>query len=464
MAGAGWTMIYFLLLLICGAGLWILLNCNVPSLSTLVAELPTIVALGVICLHVEFLLLSWRGEVALLSLALLPALLLGLLSWSCLKGEIRREPNVATERPNWQLWSVLVLLLALQVAVLLPMFQLPLFDWEGRMLWALKARFLEESPTLLAEPFRDPYRLHIHPRYPLLLPWLSAAISRAGGGFQELHYLMLLLTFALLTGWHFFVFLVRRMGLLWAFLVSLILMSSSIWLTAVINAQVEIVLTFFALLALTRLLDWFAHGRWQDLVLTVIFLVGGALTKNEGLLLALVFFVVVMLLALLEMRPNSREVWLFPGLFFLLYLPWLLHLADENYLQQLNGAAILHGVARLSQICASYLSRMSDWPLWHLYWIILPATVIWSLLHWRKTATGEKVVALVWVGYFVGVMGVYILSPWQDISLHISASFDRAFLPLLPCGLILVALWIRSVMPMGAGDGLADKITRKVDQ
>jgi hypothetical protein len=201
-----------------------------------------------------------------------------------------------------------------------------------------------------------------------------------------------------------------------------------------------------------------------------MFLVGGAMTKNEGLLLALVFFAVVMLLALLKMRLNSREAWLFPGLFSVLYLPWLLHLrlipavADENYLQQLNSAALLHGVARLSQIFASYLTRMSDWPLWHIYWFVLPATVVWSLLLWRKSTLGEKVVALVWVGYFVGVTGVYILSPWQDISLHISASFDRAFLPLLPCGLILVALWSQRVMTMGVGDGLADQQTRKVDQ
>jgi hypothetical protein len=463
-------MISLFLLLVCGAGFWTLLNRTVPSLASLVAELPTIIALGIICLHIEFLLLSWRGEVALLNLALLPALLLGLLIWSFFQGKIGREQNEAADRKNWQLRSLLLFLLALQIAALLPMLQLPLFDWEGRMLWALKARFLEESPTVLAEPFRDPYCLHIHPRYPLLLPWLSASITRVGGGFQELHYLMLLLTFALLTGWHFFVFLVRRIGLLSAFLVSLILMSSSIWLTAVINAQVEIVLVFFALLALTRLLDWLEHGRWQDLVLTVMFLVGGAMTKNEGLLLALVFFAVVMLLALLKMRLNSREAWLFPGLFSVLYLPWLLHLrlipavADENYLQQLNSAALLHGVARLSQIFASYLTRMSDWPLWHIYWFVLPATVVWSLLLWRKSTLGEKVVALVWVGYFVGVTGVYILSPWQDISLHISASFDRAFLPLLPCGLILVALWSQRVMTMGVGDGLADQQTRKVDQ
>jgi hypothetical protein len=87
---------------------------------------------------------------------------------------------------------------------------------------------------------------------------------------------------------------------------------------------------------------------------------------------------------------------------------------------------------------------MTDWQLWHLFWVVVPLLVLWSLICWRTLSTEEQFIALVWTGYFCGILLIYMISPWQDISLHIDASFDRVMLPLFPCGLLLLGLWCLS--------------------
>ena len=416
-----------------------------PRLRWHAEDLPTIFGVGAVLLHVEFLLASWGGAVALWHLGIVPTLLLVLLLWRLRKPGSPPSLSQPTMLP-WPLWGGLAFLLGLQIISLLPILNLPLFDWEGRMLWALKARFLEESGGVLSEAFRDPYRLHIHPRYPLLVPWLTSVLARAASGFQELHYLGVVVTFSLLTTWQFYLTLNRYIGWRLALVLGLTLLLSSSWYTATINLQVEVVLAFFLLTAIARILTWLTEGRCEDLVWAAILLAGGAMTKNEGLLLALVVFFAVSIVTLKDQRSKLSSLGILPGIFIPLYLPWVFHqrlipaVSDENYLQQFNLAALYNGVERLPLIVKSLIAQMTDWSLWHLFWLIVPIVVGWSLILWRKVATEERFVALVWVGYLCGILLIYMVSPWQDINLHIDASFNRVILPLFPCGLLLVGL------------------------
>lgn len=437
----------FLLVGVTGWLLLVLLRRGEPLRFSCGSDLPLCFGSGAVLLHLEFLLASWGGAVGLWQLGLVPLLLFVPLCWRWRGPGLKNQGDSALATINWPLWGGVAILLGVQIFILLPTLALPLFDWEGRMLWVLKSRFLEESASVLAEPFRDPYRLHIHPRYPLLVPWLTSVVARAAGGFRELHYLLVILTFALLTTWQLYLALARRLGWRIAMVIGLMLVLSSSWYTAAINHQVEIVLAFFLLAALLRIMEWFAGHRRRDLVLAAILLAGGAMTKNEGLLLALTVCLASGMATIYQERQRLIELGILPGLFFILYLPWFLQqrmipaVADENYLSRLNFSGLQSGLERLPLILRTIGAEMVDWEYWHLFWLIMPLLVLGSLIRWRQIDPARQAVSLVWVGYFCGLLLIYILSPWQDISLHINSSFDRVILPLVPCSLLLLGLW-----------------------
>lgn len=437
------------LLLVWLTGLLLVAVLNAPPLSRRsfsLADLPLAFGAGAVLQHLSFLLWSWRGTVPLWTCATVPALLAAAFCWQANRGRTASLPEHSGRRLSPLAWSGLGSLLLVQALMLLPVVELPLFDWEGRMLWAIKAKFLAADFTVAAEPFRDPYRLHIHPRYPLLVPWLTALSGRASGGFQEWHYLAVVGSFALLTTWQLYRYLARSAGLLVALGCCVVLIATSAWYTATINLQVEVVLAFYLLAALCRLAEWLDTGHWPDLFLAGILLAGAAMTKNEGVLLAACASGA---LAAASWQRGRVVKSLAPAatllvVVLLLILPWLLQLSaipavsDENYLQRLNFTAFAAGAARLPLILRSFAGQMADWALWQLFWLIAPLLVLLSLALWRKITPLVRLAAFVWIGYFSGILVVYVLSPWADIALHVNSSFSRVMLPLLPCSMLLL--------------------------
>ena len=416
--------------------------------SIRLTDLPLAFGVGAVLLHIAFLLMSWWGPVPLWSFVVVPAALGAILFWRQRCRSASPLPGHVGEASSLGVWAALGGLLLVQWLMLVPALDLPLFDWEGRMLWALKAKFLAADFTVSSEPFRDPYRLHIHPRYPLLVPWLTALLGRSGDGFREGHYLAVILTFALLTTWQLYRCLVRTVGWLAALAGSVILIASSCWYTAEINLQVEIVLAFYLLLALCCLIEWLESRQKANLCLAGVLLAGAVMTKNEGILLA---GCVVGALAVVNWYRGQAGKALFVagallGLVLLLTLPWFAQMqaipavSDENYLQRLSIEVFTVDMARLPLTLRNFMMQMADWELWHVFWLVVPPLVLLTLFLWHRVTSALRLVALVWLGYFLGVMAVYVISPWTDIALHIDNSFDRVMLPLLPCGLLLLGL------------------------
>lgn len=437
------------LIILTGALLMTVLRAPVASWRSItLSKLPLAFGAGTVLLHIGFLLLSWLGPVPLWSCGVVPALLATLLGWRQWRGRELSPSESSDDAWPMAAWAGLGGLLLVQLLMLLPVLELPLFDWEGRMLWALKSKFLAAAFTVSSEPFLDPYRLHIHPRYPLLVPWLTALLGRVDGGFREGHYLAVILIFALLTTWQLYYCLVRTAGHRFALVGGGILLASSVWYTAAINLQVEIVLAFYLLSALCCLIVWLETGQGRDLCLAGVMLAGAVMTKNEGVLLAAC--VIVALAVACGYRGAVGKALAAAGsllgVVLLLGLPWFLQrkaipaVSDENYLQRLNVATVLDGVTRLPLIVRSAALQMADWELWQLFWLVVPPLVLLTLLMWRRVMPAPRLVALAWLGYFLGIMAVYLISPWADIALHIENSFDRVMLPLLPCGVLLLGL------------------------
>ncbi len=414
----------------------------------LLAELPLLFGLGAGVLYSFFLLGGWLGPVSLLSLHLFLAAL-GVL-W--LFRRIRNRPPDGRDdtTPGIGKGELLLLggLLGLFLAFVVLTLLLPIFDWEARILWALKAKILTAEPTLSGEVFRDPYRLHIHPRYPLMVPFLSSWMARHQGAFLEWHYQLLIDSFALLTLWQLFLLLLRLTSRTITLILTSVMALTGVWISAQFGSRVETALAFFLLLAVDRLIRWMEAKQAIDLALAGIFLYCGAMTKNEGMLLALCTFLAFFPVALKESgtRAALRAAGLLAGVFVILSAAWFARLveipsvSDERYLDRLGYDVFTSGIARLPQIARAVLARVTDLSRWHLLWLTPLAAAV--TLFRGKCAPDRRLemVAILASLYFAGLLTIYVISPWRDIVLHVEATFDRAALPLLPLFILMIAL------------------------
>ncbi|MFQ5669540.1 MAG: hypothetical protein ACE5HD_03345 [Acidobacteriota bacterium] len=61
----------------------------------------------------------------------------------------------------------------------------PMHHWDERFQWAFKGKILLEEGGLMGPTFQENGRLHLHRRYPLLVPALEAHLARLAGGFAQ---------------------------------------------------------------------------------------------------------------------------------------------------------------------------------------------------------------------------------------------------------------------------------------
>lgn len=410
------------------------------------SEVPTIFGLGAGALYLFFLYGSWFGPVSLFSLYSFLAAL-GCV-WFFYRPVASSGAVVVDQRTADRLENFLLLALAahLILCVFLSL-SLPLPADDTRILWALKAKFLTADPTLSSEVFRDPYRLHIHPRYPLLVPFLASWIARHQGAFLEGHYQFLINLFALLTIAQLYLLLQRLVARKSALLLTLIMVLSGVWMNAQFASSIEIALTFFLLLTVHYLFLWLEKAQTVDLYLAGFFLFTAAMSKNEGLLLVLcatlsLFFVMV---SKGEVKPALRATAILLGVVLLLSAVWFAHLgfippvSDENYLARLSPEFFFGGVSRLPLIAETVLARMIDLRQWHLLWLT-PFLIVAAVVR-NKGIMNQRFLLLVLFAssYLLGIMTIYILSPWRDIAMHINVTGDRVLLPLVPIFILLLA-------------------------
>ncbi|MCC5876380.1 MAG: hypothetical protein JJU11_09210, partial [Candidatus Sumerlaeia bacterium] len=81
------------------------------------------------------------------------------------------------------LYIALLLLIAARFILLTTdALRFPLFTWDGRMTWNLKAILLYHEGAVATEAFLDPLRIHFHRDYPLMLPIAYTGVYQLAGG------------------------------------------------------------------------------------------------------------------------------------------------------------------------------------------------------------------------------------------------------------------------------------------
>lgn len=410
------------------------------------ARFPEAVAAGVVVGHLCFLAGSWLGAVPLWSYLLPTGFLLATII--CRRGGPSPSKPEGDPLTGLAFTGGLAGLVMVQLLLISPSFGMPLFDWDARILWGFKAKLLATDGTLVTEAFRDPYRLHIHPRYPLLVPWLAALC--AGSGDIEGSLRLVVVFFGVLTLWQLCSELQRRHGALVAIALGLVLIGTASWLNALFWLQIEVVLAAFLLMTISRIGRWLENGRPAELFMAALFLAGAVMTKNEGLLLAVLLPMAVLLSARpgggLRTGPGAAGRLALATL--LLSLPWFAHRAaipavsDENYLGQImSGVGWERATARVLEVPRLLAGKLLDVSAWHLFWLVALPLAAWSLWPRRNGDRWRQLLAMVMCGYLASVGIIYLFSPWREIALQIEVSCQRVLLPLLPVGLLLFGHW-----------------------
>ncbi len=341
--------------------------------------------------------------------------------------------------------SFLLIILILLVATA-ALFILPLLDWDTRIIWAFKAKILAAEKTMVSETFRDPYRLHIHPRYPLLAPWQVAFLAQLQGGFREYQIQLVVCLYSLL-GVQLFYQLNRQDGArLKGLLACLFLIFTGSWLEGFFSSSVEMVLCCYFMLSLYMAMRWLETRSFKNLFLTGFFLLCCAATKNEGLLLALCLFLSLAVIVVFQKKGRFALLSL-AGLGIILlalsaiwfwHISWIPPVSDENYFSRLSFPYIFKGLQRLGAISRHIIAHASDLKKWHLLWISFPLLPILAFFKRRFSSPRFLLLFLISLSYLAGILFIYIISPWRDIHLHINVTFDRIMLPMLPVLIMLL--------------------------
>jgi hypothetical protein len=232
----------------------------------------------------------------------------------------------------------------------------PLNAWDAWSIWARKAEVLFFSGSLPTDFFASSAYVFMHPDYPILLPVFESVQFRAMGRIdtQAIHvqfwFILIAFVWAIL-------YLAKRRGtvLEWLPLALAVSIVPAVY-GQLFTAYADIPMALLLALGLLLLGEWLVSRDGRMLALSVLFLVGSANTKNEGLMASIVALAVAGgVTAVGKNRGALRPLGIAAAVFVAGILPWRIWIAAHG----------IHGDIRLRKgLDPSYLAAHADrvWP------------------------------------------------------------------------------------------------------
>jgi hypothetical protein len=190
---------------------------------------------------------------------------------------------------------------------------------------------------------------------------------------------------------------------------------------------------------------WIVRRQRTDLILCGLFTVFAANTKNEGLGLAVILALTIIVLA--ATAPQSRhKVWMDVAIFLAIgllgvgvWISWRSGIphTDENYPARLSWSVLSANANRLGTILSMMASSMANVALWGLLWILLPAI---AALGYRALAqTPARVLWALFLLHLTLYTTIYVITAW-DVQLLLRDSLDRLLMHIAPTAALLIAV------------------------
>jgi len=241
----------------------------------------------------------------------------------------------------------------------------PLLAFDGRAIWAFKAKVVYFEQGIYNEAFLDADRLHAKTRYPLLIPLTEAFIASVSGGFHEPSIKLLFPCFYVSLIWLVGSELCRACDRRYALLCTSLFASLPVFTIyangGAASGYADLPLALYATALATRLFRWLQERSFSNLRPALLFASLTVFTKTEGLALLLVVFLATALAAWLLYGRAMCSQWplLLTALGGLLCLaPWFLYQAklpvvDEDFSKLLTLGNLVGGLNRLPYILRS---------------------------------------------------------------------------------------------------------------
>lgn len=399
------------------------------GLSTLAgASLVIAWSLLMMAFHLPFGILSSVGVLLLAGLA-------GYTEW---RGRLAR---IGAYRPARAEIILALLLLPAATKVLAEVQLLPLTGWDSRIIWGFKAKVLSTEGSVLSPAFTDPYRIHLHPKYPIGVPVLQAYFAALGPADDDRTFKAPIAVFGLVAPillWG----VMRRSarGGFPAVLGPALLAYLPLWVSALEVSLPEVVSGCLCLAAAGLLVRWLDDGDLCWAAWGMLFAVQSALCKQEGMVFLLIYGILVFarLLPRTPPYPSAGTIAVLPvavgicgALSWIALSRYLPIVSTVDYAGiMLNGewtcsAGKLALIFReLGAIAVSPASWGFLFPLAALAAVTSSGRLMW--------------LAFLIAAYVLAFVPVFVLSPWQPLEPHIGIALPRILLQIAPVVVLLI--------------------------
>jgi hypothetical protein len=329
---------------------------------------------------------------------------------------------------------------------------MPLYEWDAFAIWGLKAKvLLHEGLGLKSDYFQNHNLTYSHPEYPLLVPYLMSGACLAGNH-HEFFYKIIFPFFYLAFTCLIYTAARWKLKRAHALFITAIFASTPALVRWSGAGTADMILSFFYAGSIIYLIKFFDDDEFHNLMISVLFSLFSAFTKNEGLPLVMINIAALTIFTStpsLKMKKLKAPV-VYISAFLILYLPWLLFSLKipklhENYLGNITVAKFAANIGRLPLIIHEMGSQFLSLKNWGLFWILMSVAVIVGGRLFK-----ERAVILLWcmfVGHFLLYALVYIISPYAFPEL-ISQTIDRLYLHLLPVGVLITIMHLSAVPTM----------------
>lgn len=345
------------------------------------------------------------------------------------------------------------------VPLLLPalLVRRPPVAWDARSIWWFHASWIEGDSDAFRDALANPALAYSHPDYPPLVPATIAGAWTSTGG-SGLWIAQAVSTVLTLSAVAMLAYAVRHLvptarpmvARLLALGVALGLWATAdygiaagyvdhLWAAALAGAVVLLFIDGSIVGADGRS----GSGHGGHLALAVLLATVAALTKNEGMVAAVIVAVLFTVRARHRLR---RAAWM--------WLPVAAGLVWAMVARGFGATSDLSSSPRIGQLTSGDLEPLGRIPRTlttfggHVGWV-LAGTLVVSVVGavtLRRSRRSMGLVSAVWpwlviVGFGVGLLATYVISPY-DIGWHLATSADRVGVLLLLVALAVVASWV----------------------
>ncbi len=341
-------------------------------------------------------------------------------------------------------WVLVVL--AFQIAVVTWACYRLWLGWDALLIWEFKARiaFLSGGSIPL-DYYQNPTGIWTHTSYPLLLPLTEAWVYSWLGRPDQVMVKLLLPFFYLAAVSQLFTGGARfgEQRRLAAIAPTLLFFVPIAWIGegSASSGYADFPLAAFYLASVIYLIEYWKSGdgaalRLMSALAAVLFWV-----KQEGFTLWACVVLLAGIKAVRRRRPRELLILILPGA--LLFGGWRIFLTvtraplETDFLPPTLATLRSH-LGLIPEICGGVIREFLRWHKWGILW---PGFVCAAFLAIRSS--NRAVTAVLLPSVFLPIAcysGIYLFSAWSPVTVHISSSFSRLLLHVMPTALLLIVL------------------------